>query len=155
MTEIVSLLPRLAPLLGLLLCLPGAGFISLPCEADTAYADVSPNLPPTEPVSPREKPGPDEALRVTRRAAELVPSAPQFQAGLGEQLVARGADPETPSTELASIFGAATLAYMRSLWAAPLQPQTLLALGDAVEPIYRLRPDFEADAVYDLRRRAA
>jgi len=69
--------------------------------------------------------------------------------------VARGVDPTTPSAELDRIFDDAVLAYIRSLWAAPLQPHTLLGLAAAVEPIYQPGPDFQADALYDLVRRAA
>jgi hypothetical protein len=146
---------RLLPGLALLLCVLWAGFIWRQWDAAAAYARVYPNIRLTDLVSPFEEPSPEEALRLTRRAAALVPSAPQFQWGLGEQLVARGVDPATPSTELDSIFDTATIAYMRSLWAAPLQPQTLLALVAAVEPIYQPGSDFEADPLYDLVHRAA
>ena len=146
---------RLLPGLALLLCVLWAGFIWRQWDAAAVYARVYPNIRLTDLVSPFEEPSPEEALRLTRRAAALVPSAPQFQWGLGEQLVARGVDPATPSTELDSIFDTATIAYMRSLWAAPLQPQTLLALVAAVEPIYQPGSDFEADPLYDLVHRAA
>ncbi|MFN8625589.1 MAG: O-antigen ligase family protein [Candidatus Binatia bacterium] len=138
-----------------LLCVFWAGLVWRQLTADTAYAAVYPNLRLTDLTAPREEPAPHEALRLVRRAADLVPGAPKFQAGLGMQLVARGVDPTTPSTELDRIFDDAILAYIRSLWAAPLQPHALVGLVGAVEPIYQPGPDFAGDALYDLVRRAA
>ena len=139
----------------LFVCLLWSGFIWRQLNAESAYATVYPNVRLTDLSAPREEPTPHEALQLARRAAALVPSAPQFQAGLGAQLVARGVDPTTPSAELDRIFDDAVLAYIRSLWAAPLQPHTLLGLTAAVAPIYQPGPDFQDDALYDLVRRAA
>lgn len=137
------------------LCVVWAAFTWRQWQAAAAYHRIYPDLRLRSLITAAAEPAGGESLRLTQRAAALAPEVPQFQVGLGEQLVARALDESTSDSEAAGLLDAAIVAYIRSLWAAPLQPRALLGLVAAAEPIYEPNPGSEPGVLYDLVGRAA
>jgi len=79
-----------------------------------------------------------------------VPWAPQYQAGLAEQLRAVAVDEDAGPALGAAAFDEAIQASLRSLWAKPLQPEVLFGLVQVADPVYEPDPGTEPGVLYDL-----
>ncbi|MCK6553719.1 O-antigen ligase family protein [Candidatus Binatia bacterium] len=123
-------------------------------SAAAAYHAVYPdtwltNLAETPPVLPDA-----ERIDLVRRAVELAPAAPEYQAGLAEQLRAVAVDEEVGPAFGTPAFDEAMQASFRALWAKPLQPEVLLGLVQVADPVYEPDPGTEPGVLYDLVGRA-
>jgi len=151
----VVLLSRSPVVLLSLFCLLWSAWIWRQWDANAAYAAVYPDLSYRDLVAAPAEAEESEAMRLVQRAAKLAPGDSRFQAAVGEHIVKRAFDATTALAETDALLDAALVAYMRSLWAAPLQPQVMLALAAAAEPIYEPDPGTEPGVIYDLVGRAA
>ncbi|MFI5366833.1 MAG: O-antigen ligase family protein, partial [Candidatus Binatia bacterium] len=102
-------------------------------EGAAAFHHVYPDEPMRNLLTPHVELSGSQALDLMRRAAALLPAAPEVQSGLARQLEADGSGPgDNPAA--ASRSDAAMVACARSLWGAPLQPRVLLDLAAAAAP---------------------
>ncbi|HXQ20708.1 MAG TPA: O-antigen ligase family protein, partial [Candidatus Acidoferrales bacterium] len=115
-------------------------------EGAAAFHYVYPDEPMRNLLTPQVELSGSQALALMRRAAALLPAAPEVQSGLARQLEAEGSGPgDRPAASSRS--DAAMVACARSLWDAPLQPRVLLELATAAAPTRPAAPGLLQDLV--------
>jgi O-antigen ligase len=107
-------------------------------DAEAMLHRVNPGSALRSLMTPAETPAGAPALALAQEAAARLPNAPDAQLELAHQLAGMSAAPS-----------AAADAFVRSLWAAPVQPRALLGLARTTEAATT------APVVYDLLDRAA
>ncbi len=119
-------------LLGVALCVVWIASVAQRWRAEAAYASVYPDARLRDLSAPRAALAGDAAVAALQGAAAAAATAPHIQAGLGRQLLRRATDGSAATPDSIALDGAIH-AFVRSLAAAPLQPDTLLDLVAALE----------------------
>jgi O-antigen ligase len=146
--------PRLLPSAGLTLC---TLWLVLTCycwTAEAAFRQVYPQQRLRDLASAPTQLSPQDQLSLARQAAASVPSSPDYQWGLGDRLMDLAYPAADRMDRAADIIDDCIRAYIRSLWARPLQASTLLDLMHTAEKVYIPDNGPEPDLLIDLAERA-